>query len=203
MTVNKYLVYLFAILLLTTPSWSEPPASAKEPAHIYQLDPAHSRLGFKVPHLGITSVSGHFKNFEGSLTFEGDALVSAQASIKVASVFTDNEKRDVHLKADDFFGEPSNPLITFKSNSVKLEGKNITVVGELTIKNVTKSITLTGTFGGVVFVEAWKVHKTGLSLKGKINRQDFGLKFNTLLGTGEAMVGDEVELVIDLEANRS
>jgi polyisoprenoid-binding protein YceI len=203
----KYLPIL-AILFLTSPVWAsnKHQGSGKHKAaatHTYKLDASHSRLGFKVAHLGITSVSGHFKNFEGSLKFEGKTPVSAEASLKVTSVFTDNEKRDKHLKADDFFGETSHPIIKFKSKKVHLKGKEITMIGDLTIRNVTKSVTLKGSFGGVVYVDAWKVHKTGMSLKGKINRQDFGLKFNQFLGTGEAMVGDEVELIIDLEANRS
>jgi polyisoprenoid-binding protein YceI len=208
MTVKWMLIPTLGALLFTSPilaSGSQKQGSGKHKVetHTYKVDPSHSRLGFKVPHLGITSVSGYFKNFEGSLTFEGGKPVAAEATLNVSSVFTDNEKRDDHLKADDFFGEKSHPVIKFKSKKVIVKGKDITVMGDLTIRDITKTITLKGTFGGTVYIEAWKVHKAGLSLKGSINRQDFGLKFSKFLGTGEAMVGDKVELVIDLEANRS
>lgn len=168
----------------------------------FKVDASHSKLGFKVAHLGITSVSGYFKSFEGKVSFQGEKIVSAEASVKVPSIFTDNTKRDNHLKADDFFSAEAHPLIKFKSTSVMLKGKDLTIVGALTIRDVTKPVTLKGTYNGKVFVEAWGVHKTGFSVKGTINRQDFGLKFNQFLGTGEAMVGDEVELIIDIQADK-
>ena len=203
--VSKILKKLPLLALLSTSLWAndgQTDVKQVAKADIYSLDKSHSQLGFKVSHLGIASVSGSFKDFLGELVLENGKLIGAKAEIKVPSIFTDDTKRDEHLKADDFFAAKQHPLVKFESTSVKLSGKNVEMTGNLTMRDKTLPITLTGVFNGTVHVEMWKMSKAGLSLKGSINRQDFGLKFSKFLGTGEAMVGDVVELQIDLEANK-
>ena len=170
-------------------------------AEMYKIDKAHSTLGFKVAHLGISSVTGRFKDFEGFIEFNAGQLISSRVKIDASSVFTDNEKRDAHLKKDDFFDVEEFPEIKFESVKITQYNNHVKVKGNLTIRDVTKMVHLEGKFGGKVYVKQWKMYKTGLELKGSINRQDFGLKFNEFLGTGEAMVGDKVELNIAIEAN--
>jgi polyisoprenoid-binding protein YceI len=205
--ISKTLSSLALSALLLSPAFAS--GSHDDHAHhhaqqtdVYQVDAAHSKIGFKVAHLGITSVAGSFKKFSGEVHLKGDNVVAAQATIDVPTVFTDNEKRDNHLKAEDFFSSETFPMIKFKSTSVVQNGKELVMHGQLTIRDVTKKVMLKGEFGGKVYVDMWKVHKTGLSLTGTINRQDFGLRFNKFLGTGEAMVGDEVTLQIDIQANK-
>ena len=202
--VTKIFKRLSILALLGTSLWASGSHSNDEAAakpEIYSIDKTHSKLGFKVSHLAISSVSGYFKEFSGELSLQNGKLIGAKAEVKVPSIFTDDGKRDEHLKGDDFFAAEQHPLIKFVSTEIKLNGKKVEVIGNLTIRDITHPVTLTGTFNGTVHVDMWKMSKTGLSLSGTIKRQDFGLKFSKFLGTGEAMVGDEVELQIDLEAN--
>lgn len=203
-SMSSAAIIFFSFLFLLSPAFSSESHSHEQKAKIevYQLDPPHSTLGFKVPHLGISSVTGKLKNFEGQLKFSGEQLVSAEAVIESSSIFTDNDKRDDHLRADDFLSSAKFPKIKFKSTKVNQNGKELVITGNLTIRDITKPIVLKGKLGGKVHIPMWKVHKTGLQLQGKINRQEFGLKFKKFLGTGEAMVGNEVTLNIEIEANR-
>ena len=175
-------------------------AAAEE---IYAVDGSHSNLGFKVKHLGISYVTGKFDKFDGKITLEGDQLTSVEGTVDVASIDTAETKRDEHLKSDDFFSADKFPQISFKSTKVTQEGSKLGVVGELTIRDVTKTVVLQGEWGGKAFVSAWNVHKAGLVLEGQINRKDFGLSFSQLLETGQAIVGDDIWITIELEANQS
>ena len=175
-------------------------AAAEE---IYTVDGSHSNLGFKVKHLGISYVTGKFGKFDGKITLEGDQLTSVEGTVDVASIDTAETKRDEHLKSDDFFSADKFPQISFKSTKVTQEGSKLGVVGELTIRDVTKTVVLQGEWGGKAFVSAWNVHKAGLVLEGQINRKDFGLSFSQLLETGQAIVGDDIWITIELEANQS
>ncbi len=168
----------------------------------FELDKDHTTLGFKVKHLGISWVSGKFDTFTGKIMVKAGKLVAAEANIETASVDTDNAKRDEHLRSDEFLNTAKFAAITFKSKNVVHDGENVTITGDLTLCGQTREITLKGTFGGIVKVADWKMDKAGLELNGRINRQDFGLKFSKLLGTGELMVGDDVFLKIEIEGNR-
>lgn len=168
---------------------------------VYKADSVHSMVGFKVKHLGVSYVTGKFDTFDAQLVFEGEKLISVEGTTLVNSINTGDAKRDGHLKSDDFFGAEQFPSMKFKSTKVTADGNKLGVVGDLTIRDVTKVIVLQGELGG--FVDMKGVRKTGIVLEGQINRQDFGLKFDQMLESGQAMVGNDVFFNIEIEANRA
>lgn len=173
-------------------------------AATWTVDPVHSQVGFKVKHMVVSNVRGKFNQFQGSVDFDdaSKSLKSVSASIATASIDTDNEKRDGHLKSPDFFDVAKHPQITFASTKVSQKGDEITLEGNITLRGVTKSITLVGQFLG----QAKDMQGNDLiafEAKGKINRKDFGMTWNKLVETGGFVVGDEVELIIEVEAGRN
>jgi len=164
------------------------------------LDPAHSELQFKVKHLMITTVTGSFNEFSAELTTDSEdfehATVSFQAG--VTSVDTGNKDRDGHLVSGDFFNAEEFPSITFQSTSFKKDGGNYKLAGDLTIKGVTKPVTLEVEFGGTA-QDPWGNTKAGFTLSGKINRNDFGLTYNATLETGGVMLGEDVKILGELQ----
>lgn len=170
-------------------------------ADIYTIDPVHSTVGFKARHLGVSYVSGKFDSFEGQLTFDGAQLTGVTGKVNTNSINTANSDRDGHLKSDDFFSAEKFPAITFESTKVTQAENTLAVVGNLTIRDVTKVVVLQGEFGG--FADTGKAQKAGLTLGGEINRKDFGLQFNKILDSGQAMVGDQVKITLELEAGSS
>lgn len=168
-------------------------------AETYKVDAVHSTIGFKVRHLGVSYVTGKFDTFNGVLTFDGETLTAIEGVADVNSINTANSGRDEHLKQDDFFSAGQFPSITFKSTKVTQTGSIVAVVGDLTIRDVTKTVVLQGELGG--FAEIKGVKKTGLVLNGEINRQDYGLSFNKLLETGQAVVSNEIKVMLEVEAD--
>ncbi|MGJ1421606.1 YceI family protein [Sphingobacterium spiritivorum] len=174
-------------------------------ATIWNLDSAHSELEFKVKHMMISNVKGLFQDFEIQLEGNGEDLTSAtiKAAIKTDSINTKNEQRDQHLKSGDFFDAANYPEIKFVSTSiVKKSEDEFAVTGDLTIKDVTKAITLDVDFGGVA-VDPWGNSKAGYTFSGKINRSDFGLTWNAALETGGVMVSEEVKISGDIQFSKS
>jgi len=169
-------------------------------AAVYDIDPAHTDFGFSVKHMVIANVKGTFQKFEGSLEFDdNNKLTEASALISAESIYTKIEKRDKHLRSADFFDVAKYPDITFKATSMKYSGPNkLTITGNITIKDVTKEITLTGETLGPV-KDPWGNTRMGINAKGTINRKDFGLLWNKVLETGGLLVGDMVELIIEGE----
>lgn len=168
----------------------------------FAVDPAHSRVGFSVRHLMISEVQGSFKEFEGKFKFDAEkgAFDDAEFVVKTKTVNTENEKRDEHLRQDDFFNAEKFPVMKLKTKSVKKEGKDkFKWNGELTIRDVTKPVTFDVEYRGQV-KDPWGNTKAGFVATGKINRQDFGLKWNKTLDAGGVAVGDEVKIQIDVEA---
>lgn len=176
----------------------------------YTLDPAHTTVGFKVPHLMITSVQGRFDKFEGDFMYDEKSgqLEALNAKMDLDSVNTNEPKRDAHLKTDDFFGvrTKENKLVeakrwmTFAASKLTVKGKKpATVKGELTLNGVTKPVTLKVTYKGTV-KDPWGNQKLGFEASGKLNRKDFGLTWNKALEAGGVVVGDEVALMIEGEA---
>jgi polyisoprenoid-binding protein YceI len=168
-------------------------------ADSYTIDPAHTRVGFSVPHLGITHVKGRFREFNGSLVLEGDALKEATATIQVQSVDTGVAQRDNHLRTADFFDATNYPTITFKTKEVENSGKQLTLVGDFTMRGVTKEIRLPVSLSKPI-KDPWGKMRVGLEGRMKLNRKDYGLRYNQLLETGIPAVGDDVELEITAEA---
>jgi polyisoprenoid-binding protein YceI len=166
----------------------------------YEIDPTHTNVEFTATHLVVSEVTGHFKEFAGSLVVTNPDFSDAQGemTIKVASITTDNERRDGHLKTDDFFNAEKFPEITFKTKSFKKTGDNTyKVTGDLTMKGVTKSVELDGKYKGEV--NAFGGTRIGWKLTGTVNRFDFGLNWNKAIETGGLIVGKEITLTIQAE----
>lgn len=162
----------------------------------YSIDAGHTNVGFTVKHMMITNLTGKFNDISGMFEFDEKTKVlkSISGEIITASINTSNEKRDEHLKEADLFDSTQFPKITFKSTKIE---KN-KVHGELTMKGVTKAVTLDLETSGVI-IDPWGKQKTGFSLNGKIKRTDFGISWNKALETGGVAVSDEVKLSIDIE----
>ncbi|QDK80903.1 YceI family protein [Spirosoma sp. KCTC 42546] len=165
------------------------------------VDPMHSEVQFKVKHLVISTVTGTFRNFEGGATTAHDDFDDAEVhfSLDVASVDTNQEMRDNHLKSADFFDADTYPKIAFKSTSFKkVDDDEYALTGELTMKGVTKPVTLKAEYGGA----ANDMHgnkKLGFEVTGKINRKEFGLTHNALTETGGLALGEDIKLIANIQ----
>ncbi len=167
----------------------------------YKIDASHSEIAFKVKHMMITNVNGQFTKFDATLESEAadfsDAKISFEADVD--SITTHNEQRDGHLKSDDFFNAAQYPKISFKSTSiVKKSDENYELTGDLTIRDITKSVKLAVEYGGTV-TDPWGQVKAGFEINGKISRQEFGLKWNAMTETGGIVVSDEVKLHLGVQ----
>jgi polyisoprenoid-binding protein YceI len=167
----------------------------------WTFDKAHSKIGFSVSHLVITDVEGNFKEFDASVTTDGDNWENAKIEFtaEIASIDTDNEKRDEHLRSDDFFNAEKYPSLKFISKSFKkVDDNEYKLVGDLTIRDVTKEVELEVELNGTV-VDPWGNTKAGFDLEGEINRFDYGLKWSKALETGGLVVGEDVEIIGKLQ----
>lgn len=167
----------------------------------WTIDTAHSEVGFKVRHLVISTVSGKFTSFEGTVEAEKDDFSDAKVSFsaEIDSVHTGNEQRDGHLKSPDFFDAASHPKLSFASTGVtRKKGNDYIVTGNLTIKNVSKPVELEVEFGGIQ-KDFYGRTIAGFEINGKINRQDYGLTWSAVTETGGIVVADEVKLHINAE----
>lgn len=172
-------------------------------AEVYTIDPVHSSITFNVKHLTISTVSGSFKKFAGTVAFDEKNVDAAKAetSIDVASISTDNEQRDGHLKSPDFFDAAKFPQITFLSKGfVQLDGQ-YRITGDLTMKGVTKEVSIPVLINGPV-KNPMGGEAIGLSGQLTVNRQDYGVSFNKVLDNGGMMVGNDVTININLEAHK-
>ncbi len=175
--------------------------NATATATVWVLDPAHSEVQFKVKHLVISTVTGSFKTFAGTAQAEGDTFANAQVefSLAVNSVDTGQPQRDAHLMSADFFDEATYPTITFQSTRFqKTGGDTYQLTGDLTIKDVTKPVTLAVEYGGEA-VDFYGSHKAGFEVTGKINRKDFNLSWGAVTEAGSIVVGDDIKLVFNLQ----
>ena len=166
-------------------------------AGTWTLDPTHSEVSFSVRHLAISKVRGTFESFSASAVSAENPLESTLvASIDVSSVNTNNEMRDGHLRTSDFFAVEEFPTIDFRSTSLRVEGDDYLVDGELTLRGVTKPVTIKGEFGGIV-TDGYGQVKAGASGTLKINRHDFGVSWNAATEAGGITLGDEVTITIE------
>ncbi|MES2797356.1 MAG: YceI family protein [Bacteroidota bacterium] len=166
----------------------------------WDIDPTHSEVQFKVKHLVITTVTGNFGIFSGKVSAsENFETIDADFSAEVSSITTNNEQRDGHLKSVDFFDLENFPKITFKSTGVnkKSEGE-FDLTGDLTIKDITKSITLSVVYEGTA-TDPWGNVKAGFEIAGKINRHDFGLVWSVITEAGGALVSDDVKILGNIQ----
>jgi len=167
----------------------------------WKIDTAHSEIGFKVKHLVISTVSGKFQEFDGQVESSkddfSDAVISFTANVN--SITTGNEQRDGHLKSADFFDAASHPELSFKSTSVtKKSDTDYEITGDLTIRGITKPITLKAEFGGTQTDFSGNT-VAGFEISGKINRQDYGLKWSAVTEAGGVVVSDDVKLAVNVE----
>ena len=171
----------------------------------WAVDPMHSEVQFKVKHLVISTVTGTFRNFEGGATTEHDDFDNAEIhfSLDVDSVDTNQEMRDAHLKAPDFFDAATYPKIIFKSTSFKkIDDDEYTMTGDLTMKGVTKPVTLKAEYGGTA-KDNYGNQKLGFEVTGKINRKEFGLTYNALTETGGLALGEDIKLIANIQLSKA
>jgi len=196
MKIAMTLALLISLTTLGAPSAAH--------AEGWQLDKAHSSVGFTARHLAISKVRGGFADFDATLDASPDGVLkAATATIQVASVDTGIDKRDGHLKGADFFDAAAFPTLTFTSVEVKREGATVKLIGDLTMKGKTQRITLTGEFLGTRVADFGQgpTTRAGYSFEGQINRKSFGLAFDAM-AEGTAVVSDLIELHIDLQMFR-
>jgi polyisoprenoid-binding protein YceI len=172
------------------------------PTGTWKVDPVHSSVEFQVKHLGIATVKGKFKEFEGTVEAGPDGA-KAYGTVKTASVDTGEPQRDEHLRSADFFEVDTYPEIDFRSTAIRTTGEGeLEIDGELTIHGVTKSITLQAEIEGTE-VDMQGNDRVGLSASGQINRSEYDIKFNAALGSGNVVVSDKVKILVDISAVRA
>ena len=189
---HALLVSLFAISIFGTNVWAAP----------YKLDESHTQVGFKIKHLVISTVSGRFNKFTGAFDYDnktGD-IKDLKVEIESASIDTNEPDRDKHLKSPDFFDVAKYPTLTFVSKKIITEsGRPIKVEGELTIHGIKKNVALDIDYKGST-VDPWGNERIAFDASTKINRKDFGLKWNKNLDAGGVMIADDVKIQIEGEA---
>ena len=164
-------------------------------------DLSHSELGFKIKHLMITSISGSIKSFEADVEMDGTNFSSAQINLTagMASISTNNEQRDAHLRTSDFFEVEKYPELKFRSTKVeKIDSDTFSLYGELTLKGVTKPVKLNVEFNGVT-KDPWGSERAGFVVTGKISRSEWGVNFNSVLEKGGVALSDEVRIHSELQ----
>lgn len=175
-------------------------ASAANNQTKWSIDPTHTEVQFKVKHLVISTVTGFFKKFSGSVESNGDDFDGAAVnfSLDVNSIDTNQADRDNHLKSPDFFAAEQHPTIDFSGTLVKREESEYKLAGELTIRGTKKPIEFIATFGGTM-VDPWGNTKAGFEINGKINRKEYGLTWNALTESGGMVVSEDVKIHINTE----
>ncbi len=169
----------------------------------FVLDTAHTRVGFVARHLMVSKVRGHFADFSGSVTIAEDPYASsAEATIQTASLTTGSDDRDKHMHSSDFLAAQEFPTMTFRSTRVtRIERGTITVVGDLTIKDVTREVELAVEVDGVA-TDPWGGERLALTARTSIDREDFGMTWNVALETGGVLVSKRVDIEIEAQAVR-
>lgn len=166
------------------------------------LDPTHSEVQFKVKHLMITTVTGYFREYNVEVETEGEDFTKASKILFTAdvdSISTNNEQRDTHLKSEDFFDAANHEQIRFEGkNFEKASGDDYKLHGDLTIRGITKPVTVNVEFGGIV-VDPYGQTKAGFTVTGKINRKDYGLTWDAVTEAGSVVVSDEIRLNSDIQ----
>jgi polyisoprenoid-binding protein YceI len=166
----------------------------------WTADTAHSSVGFTVRHLVVSKVRGNFQTFDATLTVADDPLQSTvEANIDLASINTGDAGRDDHVKGGDFFDIEKYPTMTFRSTGLRPNGSDYYLDGELTIKDVTRPVTLDLEFNGVA-TDPWGGTRAGFSAETEVNRGDFGITYNAALEAGGVLIGEKLKVNIEVEA---
>jgi polyisoprenoid-binding protein YceI len=168
---------------------------------LWSVDPAHSTIEFRVKHMIIQTVKGRFRDFDGAIITGHEPSVSG--SIRVASLDTLHEERDAHLRSADFFDAERYPEIGFGASGLEFDGddSHFALPGELTIKGVTRPITLDGELYGSI-IDSDGSERIAFTLRGQLDRSDYGLVWNRVLSTGNVVVGNTVDIILDVAAVR-
>lgn len=166
----------------------------------WNIDPTHSEIGFKVKHMMISNVRGSFASFRANAETNGEDFNSARLNFEadIDSIDTGVADRDAHLKSDDFFNAESYPTLKFESTGVKLDDEDLIIEGNMTIRDVTKPVTLKGEFGGIV-TDPYGQTKAGFTLNGKIKRSEFGLRWNAVTEAGSIVVSDDIRIQNEIQ----
>lgn len=167
----------------------------------WKLDPAHSEVQFKVKHLMITTVTGYFKQFDLNVETETEDFTTAKKiefTADIDSINTNNAQRDTHLKSADFFDADQYNQLRFVGKKYEADGDEAKLHGELTIKGVTKPLTVNVDFGGIV-VDPYGQTKAGFTVSGKISRKEFGLTWNAVTEAGQIVVSDDIKLHAEVQ----
>lgn len=191
---NRYMVAVLAVVALV--------ATQARAADTYNIDTTHTTVGFSIQHMVISKVKGRFNEFSGSIQVDPKAnpsVTGANIVIKVASIDTANTKRDEHLRAPDFFDAAKFPDMTFETVKMEKKGNDYVAHGKLTMRGVTKEIALPFKLNGPI-TDPWGNTRVGIEARVTLNRKDYGLTWSKTLETGGLVVGDEVEIEIQLEA---
>lgn len=195
---------LLSALLAAPLAAQAPQGAAAAPANpaAWSFDKAHSQVGFTIRHL-VSRVKGSFRDWTGTLTFADPAkweTAAIDVQVKTASIFTDNERRDNHLRTSDFFLADSFPVISFKSTRIERKGDDAKIHGLLTIRGVTKPVVLNGTFLG--YSKGAQQERIGFEASTTVNRLDYGVAWNRAVEGGGMTLGDDVKIDINIEAVR-
>lgn len=176
------------------------PALAALTPGTWTVDAGHSNVTFSVRHLMVAKVRGRFTDFDGTITVAADALQSeVRAAVRTASVATDDEGRDAHLRGADFFDSEQFPEMSLVSTGIAPKGDDYVLTADLTIKGVTRSVDFALEFDGVA-TDPWGNTKAGFTAETQINRKDWGLEWNVALETGGVLVGEKVTITLEIEA---
>ena len=168
----------------------------------WELDKSHTNIEFNVTHLVISEVNGNFREFDGWVRSNSDDFEGAEVEFtaQVGSIHTGNEMRDNHLKSDDFFNAETYPELKFSGVLVKENGK-YQLKGEMTIRDITNPIEFDVKYNGMI-TDPWGNEKAGFKIMGSINRFDYGLKWNTMMEAGGAVVGEDVDIICNVELQK-
>jgi polyisoprenoid-binding protein YceI len=171
------------------------------PTGTWTVDPVHSKVGFAVKHMGVSTVRGEFRDFEGTIEI-GEDLESSRihGAVRAASVDTGQEQRDEHLRSPDFFDAGNHPELRFESQRIEVEDdETLRISGELTMNGVTRELELEAELVGAG-LGAGDEERLGFEVTGRLSRRDYNMKFNAALGSGNAVVSDKVRLALDIAA---
>jgi polyisoprenoid-binding protein YceI len=170
------------------------------PTGAWTVDPAHSNIEFSVKHLGIATVRGAFNEFEGSLEVDEDGTARARGTVKAASIDTNEDQRDTHLRSEDFFHAEVHPELSFESTEIRpLDEEAFVIHGDLTMRGVTRPVVFEADLQGTE-IDPWGNERVALEATGQLNRRDWGMTFNQALGSGNMLVSDKVKLTLDVSA---
>jgi polyisoprenoid-binding protein YceI len=195
---NKRRQNWLVLFLLAVVVWC--PLAAYAESARWSLDPDHSTVEFRVAHMIVSKTSGRFTDYAGFIDMDAEVgtVKAIEVTIKAGSVNTNHEKRDTHIRNVDFLDVEHYPTITFKMKSYKKAAEGFLAVGDLTLHGVTKEVTLAGQYNGST-KDPWGNTRAGFSAEGKLNRKDFGMVWNKTLDSGGLVVGDEVQIRLEIE----